>query len=129
MMGINAVGKVVGGGMPARKAGASRNEIGEVRTRKATPEELAELDEAIRRKYGKKELERNKRKARESMVKKDMMERFRRRKPDTESREPDDGYIRRMQKAVKGVSRERWDVLRAFVIVAGAVHGWDGGVG
>lgn len=56
----------------------------------------------------------------------DLMERSRRRKPDMGSREPDAEYIRRMQKAVKGVSRERWEVLRAFVIVAGAVHGWNG---
>lgn len=91
-MSVNNLGRVVGGGMPAGKAGASRNEVGEVRTRKATPEELAGLDEAIRRKYGEKELERDKRKARAAMVVKDMMESSRRRKPDTGSREPDAEY-------------------------------------
>ena len=125
-MSVNQHGRVVGGGMPVGKAGASRNEVGEVRTRKATPEELAGLDEAIRRKYGEKELERDKKKARAAMVVKDMMKRSRRRKPDMGSREPDAEYIQRMQKAVKGVSRERWEVLRAFVMVAGAVHGWNG---
>ena len=108
--------------MPVGKAGASRNEVGEVKTRKATPEELAGLDEAIRRKYGEKELERDKRKARAAMVVKDMMKRSRSRKLDTGSREPDAEYIRHMQKAVKGVS----EVLRAFVMVVGAVHGWNG---
>ena len=120
-MTVNAVGKVVGGGMPAGKAGASRNEVGEVKTRKATPEELAGLDAAIRRKYGEKELERDKRKARAAMGFKELGEK----RKQEEQPLLDDETIGRLYSCCRHVTRDEWERMRAFVAVAGAIRRWE----
>lgn len=107
-MPVNELGKVTGGGTPAgRKLKDSLP--GEVRTRKATPEELAELEARIREKKG--------RAGRQLPVSPIF--------PKSGIPEKDRETAKRLRDACRNLSRDRWERMRALVVVAGAANGWE----
>lgn len=109
-MPVNIVGKIIGGGTPAeRMLGTPSSEIGEVRTRKATPEELAELD----RKLGKP------RNTQKEMLRKATAEAAQKKQSFPESDR------KRLEAACKHITEEKWRRMHAFVLIAGALHGWE----
>lgn len=120
---VNEVARVVGGRLPARKGGEPPEDvISKVTSRKATPEELAEIDAAIAKKYSKAEQERDKKKVKAIAFATDLMERSKR-NAAKKSREHE--FLSRLKECCRSITREQWERMRAFVIVSGAVHGWD----
>lgn len=114
---------VVGGGLPARKRREPPEDvISKVTSRKATPEELAEIDAAIARKYSRAEQERDKKKVKAIAFATDIMERSKR---NAAKKSKEHEFLSRLKKCCQSITREQWERMRAFVIVAGAVHGWD----
>ena len=87
-----------------------------VRTRKASPEELAELEAALKKKYGEKKPAPKKAKANAVDAEAAKMKK---REAFTEAE------LERIR-TLCSMPRERWERMRAFVMIAGAVNGWEG---
>lgn len=103
-----------------RKEGEPKNEPGPVMTRQATPEELAELEVRLRKKYGEKKavsMDEVKKRLRMSGILKE--------KRNAPTLGGDD--VQRLKSCCSRISKEQWEIMRAFVIVAGAVRGWSDG--
>ncbi|MBR3458950.1 MAG: hypothetical protein IKH16_12485 [Selenomonadaceae bacterium] len=121
-MPLSVCGKVtMGNGTPAGRVTCPQMES-PVRTRKASPEELAELDTALKKKYGEKKPAPKKAKAKAADAEAAKM---RKRKSFTKAE------LERIH-ACCNLPRERWEQMRdhaerlsAFVTIAGAVNGWD----
>jgi hypothetical protein len=114
-MQVNGCGRVtLGGGTPVGRE-TSLQIDSPVTTRKASPEELAELDAALKKKYGEKKPAPKKAKANAVDAEAAKM---RKREAFTEAE-------RERIRTLCSIPRERWERMRAFVMIAGAVNGYD----
>lgn len=110
-MSVNTIGKIAGGGTPVGKTQKTLPiETREVHTRKATKEELAELD----RKLGKPKDRTN---GRREFLKRAVEEARMKNGLSSEDR-------KRLENACEHITEEKWRKMHAFVVVAGALHGW-----